>query len=155
MKLLDTNIVIYALGGEHPYRDPCRAVINQLEGRHHDYAVSAEMLQEVLSVFWNKRDLKTGIEAVNKLLAVFPSPIPITGVEVALAMRLIASGEKTGRVPEMLDRAADALEAESRNLANAFSALLQPLMILVVGVFVLLVVLAIMLPILDLNRLVG
>ena len=89
MKLLDTNIVIYALGGEHPYRDPCRAVINQLEGRHHDYAVSAEMLQEVLSVFWNKRDLKTGIEAVNKLLAVFPSPIPITGAEVALAIRLI------------------------------------------------------------------
>jgi len=89
VKLLDTNIVIYALGGEHPYRDPCRAVINQLEGRHHDYAVSAEMLQEVLSVFWNKKDLKTGIEAVNKLLAVFPSPIPITGAEVALAIRLI------------------------------------------------------------------
>ena len=89
MKLLDTNIVIYALGGEHPYRDPCKAVINQLEGRHHDYAVSAEMLQEVLSVFWNKRDLKTGIEAVNKLLAVFPSPIPITGADVALAVRLI------------------------------------------------------------------
>ena len=45
MKLLDVNIVIYALGRDHPYREPCRAIINQLEERPHDYAVDTEMLQ--------------------------------------------------------------------------------------------------------------
>jgi len=27
MKLLDTNVFIYAQGGPHPYREPCRAVL--------------------------------------------------------------------------------------------------------------------------------
>lgn len=89
MKLLDTNIVIYSLGGEHPYRKSCQVIINQLEGHLQDYTVNIEMLQEVLNVFWNKRNIEVGIEAVNKLLAIFPSPIPVTGRELALAVRLM------------------------------------------------------------------
>ena len=89
MKLLDANIVIYSLGRDHPYREPCRAIINQLEERPHDYAVDAEMLQEILYVFSNRGDIKTGVEAVLRLLDLFPDVIPITGAEIGTATRLI------------------------------------------------------------------
>ena len=89
MKLLDANIVIYSLGRDHPYREPCRAIINQLEDRPHDYAVDAEMLQEILYVFSNRGDIKTGVEAVLRLLDLFPDVIPITGAEIGTATRLI------------------------------------------------------------------
>ena len=89
MKLLDANIVIYALGRDHPYREPCRAIISQLEERPHDYAVDAEMLQEILYVFSNRGDIKSGVEAVLRLLDLFPDVIPITGAEIGTATRLI------------------------------------------------------------------
>ena len=89
MKLLDANVVIYALGRDHTYREPCRAIINQLEERPHDYAADTEMLQEILHVFSHRGDIKTGAEAVLRLLDLFPNVIPITAAEIAAATRLI------------------------------------------------------------------
>ncbi len=103
MKLLDVNIVIYALGRDHPYREPCRAIINQLEERPHDYAVDTEMLQEVPYVFSRRRDIKIGVEAVSRLLDLFPDVIPITGAEIGTATRLI------GQPPRLSVR--DAIQA--------------------------------------------
>ena len=62
MKMLDANIVIYALGREHPYRRPCRAIIIQLAERPNDYAVDAEMLQEILYVFHRRGKLTAGLK---------------------------------------------------------------------------------------------
>ncbi len=33
MKLRDTNVFIYAQGGPHPYREPCRAVLARAHER--------------------------------------------------------------------------------------------------------------------------
>jgi general secretion pathway protein F len=72
-----------------------------------------------------------------------------------LVTRLVASGEQTGKLAEMLDHAAQAQESEASALTRTFGALLQPVMILLVGLFVLLIVLAVMLPILNLNQLLA
>jgi general secretion pathway protein F len=72
-----------------------------------------------------------------------------------LAMRLIGAGEQSGQLASMLDHAAEAQEREATALATGFSAILQPALILLVGLFVLLIVLAIMLPILNLNQLLS
>jgi predicted nucleic acid-binding protein len=48
--LFDTSVFIYALGGEHPYRDPCRAVMAMgVEGRLAGEA-SIELLHEFVHV---------------------------------------------------------------------------------------------------------
>jgi len=51
VKLLDANVVIYALGVPHPYRDPCQWILRALDSDDHDYVMDAEVLQEVLYVF--------------------------------------------------------------------------------------------------------
>jgi len=71
-----------------------------------------------------------------------------------LLVHLTASGEKTGTLPELLTRAAQTLSRELERRAMAMTALLEPLLILVMGGFVLLIVLAVLLPIIEINQLV-
>lgn len=71
-----------------------------------------------------------------------------------LMVHLVASGEVSGKLEQMLQRAAQ-LESKAleRRLA-VFLTLLEPVMILVMGGVVLLIVLAILLPIIEINQLV-
>lgn len=71
-----------------------------------------------------------------------------------MMIHLIASGEATGTLAEMLERAARALGSETERRALALTSLLEPLLILVMGGLVLLIVLAVMLPIIEINQLV-
>ncbi|MGP1614565.1 MAG: type II secretion system inner membrane protein GspF [Pollutimonas bauzanensis] len=71
-----------------------------------------------------------------------------------LLIHLIGSGERTGELPTMLARAAHTLSTELERRAMTMTALLEPLMILVMGGIVLVIVLAVMLPIIEINQLV-
>jgi general secretion pathway protein F len=68
-------------------------------------------------------------------------------------IHLIASGEATGRLPEMLARAADIHAREAERRALFFTSLLEPALILTMGVIVMLIVLAVLLPIIEINQL--
>ncbi|MBI3245615.1 MAG: type II toxin-antitoxin system VapC family toxin [Deltaproteobacteria bacterium] len=56
---LDTNIVMYAVGKDHPHKEPCRAVLEQVERDEIDVVTSVEVLQEVLHRYYslNRPDL--------------------------------------------------------------------------------------------------
>ena len=60
-------------------------------------------------------------------------------------------GEQTGELPLMLQRAANQLGAEVQRRAMALATILEPLLIVVMGVVVMLIVLAVLLPIIQLN----
>jgi general secretion pathway protein F len=71
-----------------------------------------------------------------------------------LLIHLVASGEVSGKLEQMLERAAHLeTQALERRLA-VFLTLLEPVMILVMGAVVLMIVLAILLPIIEINQLV-
>lgn len=72
-----------------------------------------------------------------------------------MMIHLIASGETSGDLETMLDRAATNQEREMDAILGTFVGLLGPLMILVMGGFVLLIVLAMLLPIFQLNQLIA
>ncbi|HET7863329.1 MAG TPA: type II secretion system F family protein, partial [Burkholderiaceae bacterium] len=63
-------------------------------------------------------------------------------------------GEQTGRLPVMLQRAADQLGAEVQRRAMQVATLLEPLLIVAMGLVVMLIVLAVLLPIIQLNTFV-
>ncbi len=71
-----------------------------------------------------------------------------------MLVHMIASGEATGELPEMLDRAAETLSSEVERRTLALTTLLEPMLILVMGGIVLMIVLAVLLPIIEINQLV-
>jgi general secretion pathway protein F len=78
-----------------------------------------------------------------------------SGVFPPLLVYLAASGESAGRLDVMLARAADYLEREFDNFTATALSMLEPAIIVVMGAIVTTIVLAILLPILQLEKLVG
>jgi general secretion pathway protein F len=72
-----------------------------------------------------------------------------------MTMHLISSGEASGELENMLELAADNQEREVNGLVGALLSILEPALILFMGVIVLAIVLAILLPIFQLNQLVA
>ena len=71
-----------------------------------------------------------------------------------MTLHLIASGEASGNLEEMLERAAVNQEREIESYIATLVGLFEPMMLLFMGGAVLVIVLAIMMPILDMNTLV-
>ena len=72
----------------------------------------------------------------------------------ALLINMIRAGESTGELPPMLERAANAQEQDLERRAMTIAGLLEPALILAMGVVVLLIVLAVLMPIIEINQLV-
>ena len=71
-----------------------------------------------------------------------------------MMIHLISSGEAGGRLEDMLSRAASGQEREVDGLIAALLGILQPLLIVIMGAIVLTIVLAILLPIFEINNLI-
>jgi len=71
-----------------------------------------------------------------------------------MLIHMIRAGEVTGNLPEMLERAADSQQQDLERRALTMAGLLEPMLILAMGVVVLLIVLAVLMPIIEINQLV-
>ena len=78
-----------------------------------------------------------------------------TAVFPTILVHMVALGERSGRLEQMLLKTADAAEDDLEAELTSLVSLLEPLMIIVMGVVVGFVVLAILLPIFDLNTQIG
>jgi len=71
-----------------------------------------------------------------------------------MLIHMIRAGEVTGELPAMLERASNAQEQDLERRALTIAGLLEPALILAMGVVVLLIVLAVLMPIIEINQLV-
>jgi len=78
-----------------------------------------------------------------------------TGYFPPMMIHMIASGESSGELDQMLERTAAHQESDLQGLVETIIGLFEPLMLLFMGGVVLIIVLAIMLPILNMSNLVG
>jgi general secretion pathway protein F len=77
-----------------------------------------------------------------------------TGYFPAMSVYLIASGENSGKLEDMLQRAANNQERQVEQMINVILTLFEPLMILIMGSIVLFIVLAILLPLFNIDQMV-
>jgi general secretion pathway protein F len=103
-------------------------------------AVLAQAVTEVIEAVREGQSLAASLGR----LKVFPPVL----------VHLAASGEATGKLDAMLERAAINLSREAERRALALSTLLEPLLILAMGAIVLGIVLAVLMPIIEINQLV-
>ena len=78
-----------------------------------------------------------------------------TGVFPSLALQMTAIGEESGALDEMLDKVATFYEDEVDNMVDGLTALMEPMIMAVLGVLVGGLVIAMYLPIFQLGQVVG
>jgi general secretion pathway protein F len=71
-----------------------------------------------------------------------------------ILVHMIRAGEITGELPAMLERAANSQQADLERRTLTIAGLLEPVLILAMGLVVLLIVLAVLMPIIEINQLV-
>ncbi|MDA9109808.1 type II secretion system inner membrane protein GspF [Woeseiaceae bacterium] len=72
-----------------------------------------------------------------------------------MMIHMIGSGENSGRLEEMLDRATTNQEQEVENTISTLLGIMQPMTVIIMASVVLLIVLAILLPIFEINNLIA
>ena len=100
-----------------------------------------------------REDLRVATEEVAEGISISRA-LGRSGHFPPLLVQMVASGESSGQLDRMLDKAALAMERELESRIAVLVGLFEPAMILIMGAVVLLIVLAILLPIFDLNQLI-
>ncbi len=96
-------------------------------------------------------DVKIGVRRGRDLA----QPIKETGLFPPMMIHMIELGQRSGEIEDMLLQIADTFDEDVRLTIDALVALIEPLIIIVMGLFVGLLVLAILLPIFQLSTNIG
>ena len=96
MKLVDTNVFIYAVGGTHEYKGACARLSAELIRGEHDANIDTELLQEILYRFWRRGRHQEGLQLFDILITGFPDSLPITTREMTLARDLLSRHPQIG-----------------------------------------------------------
>ncbi len=82
-------------------------------------------------------------------------PLERSGLFPALLIQIVAMGERTGKLDEMLLQAAGAFEEKTEEAIKLFTAVLPPILIVLLAMLVGFVMVAILLPLLELQEAIG
>jgi general secretion pathway protein F len=79
-------------------------------------------------------------------------PLKRSGQFPPLVTHMVSVGERTGEIESMLERVADHYEYQVNNKVENFTALIEPIMIIILALIVLVIVLSVVLPMIELNN---
>ncbi|WP_455387691.1 type II secretion system inner membrane protein GspF [Petrachloros mirabilis] len=105
----------------------------------------------------NNRVLEQAVEEARQNIRegeTIAEPLKRSGEFPPLVTHMIAVGEKSGEMEEMLRRIGQIFDGEVDRVITRFTSLLEPVMIVVMGVIVLFIVVAILLPIFEMGQMV-
>jgi len=108
---------------------------------------------EVVSNSWLKRRLADSTQRVSEGSSL-RAALETVGYFPPMLLHMVASGESSGELDAMLDKVATYQQADVERIVTTLVRLFEPLMLLVMGGLVMFIVMAILLPILNMNQLV-
>jgi general secretion pathway protein F len=108
---------------------------------------------EVVTNQWLKRRLADATQRVSEGSSLRVA-LESVGYFPPMLLHMVASGESSGALDSMLDKVAIYQQAEVERIVTTLVRLFEPLMLLVMGGLVMFIVMAILLPILNMNQLV-
>jgi general secretion pathway protein F len=108
---------------------------------------------EVVSNRWLQRRLVDATQRVSEGSSL-RAALEGVGYFPPMLLHMVASGESSGELDEMLDKVARYQQTEVERIVTTLVRLFEPLMLVVMGGLVMFIVMAILLPILNMNQLV-
>jgi type IV pilus assembly protein PilC len=113
---------------------------------------------QITSQVVNQSQIVKAIEHIKQRIlggGTFADGIRSQKVFPRLVAKMVSVGERTGRVDEMLIKTADYYDEEFENTLHKLTVLIEPIMIIFIGVFIGIVVIALYLPIFQASRLIN
>lgn len=87
---VDSNIIMYAVGAEHPYRHPCLNALERIIRGDLSAAVSSEVHQEILHRYLSLGLGQMAQEVSVRLETIIPTTLPVTLADIRRARQLAA-----------------------------------------------------------------
>lgn len=106
MIVLDTTVLVYAKGAEHPLRDPCRGLIEAIAAGELEATTTVEAIQEFVHVRARRRD-RADAAALGRDYAELLSPLlPVTTEQLRGGLGLFERLDRLGAFDAVLAAAA-------------------------------------------------
>ncbi|MBA2506282.1 MAG: type II toxin-antitoxin system VapC family toxin [Thermoleophilaceae bacterium] len=94
MIVLDTTVLMYAKGGTHPLRDPCREIVAAVGDGRIEATTTPEVIQEFAHV-WTRRRNRAEAATLGMSYGQLLSPLlPVTGETLAQGLTLFGEAER-------------------------------------------------------------
>jgi len=121
--VLDTTVLVYAVGDEHPLKEPSRGLIKAISENRVEASTTVEVIQEFVHVRARRRDRHDAADRGRELLRLLGPLIAPGDAELALALRLFEEHDGLGMFDAVLAATvmlsgADALVSADRAFAS-------------------------------------
>jgi hypothetical protein len=126
MIVLDTTVLVYAKGSDHPLRDPCRELIAAIAAGRLEATTTVEAIQEFAHVRARRRGRADAAGLGRDYAALLAPLLPVTAEDLERGLALYESSERLGAFDAVLAAAAatagaDALVSADTAFAEAES----------------------------------
>lgn len=101
MILLDTTVLVYAVGGDHPLREPCTRLLQAHVTKDVHAGITDLVVQEFVHVFSRRRDRATATTAARRYMEMLTLVTP-TPTDLELAFDIYERHDRVGSLDAIL-----------------------------------------------------
>jgi predicted nucleic acid-binding protein len=118
--VLDTTVLVYAKGAEHPFREPCRRLFDAIADGTVAATTTVEVLQEFAHVRARRRDRSDAVALTRQFLELLTPLLPLDEAALRAGLDLYGPSVRLGAFDAVL--AAACLAADADALVSADTA---------------------------------
>lgn len=111
MIVLDTTVLVYAVGAEHPLRDPCRRLVEAIADGQLEATTTVEVIQEFAHVRSRRRGRSDAARLSNDYAELLAPLITVSPEDLRAGLTLFEHHERLGAFDAVLAATAGAHEA--------------------------------------------
>jgi hypothetical protein len=111
--VLDTTVLVYAVGADHPFREPCRTLVTAIADGDIEAATTVEVIQEFAHVRARRRDRKDAAELARDFIELLSPLLIVEEKDLREGLRLFQDGVGFGSFDAVLAAAAHASGADA------------------------------------------
>lgn len=119
MIVLDTTVLVYAVGADHPFRDPCRQIVAAVQDGRLEATCTVEVIQEFAHVRARRRDRADAAELARAYAELLSPLLVIEERDLGDGLRLFETHSGLGSFDAVLAAAARSFGAAALVSADA------------------------------------
>ncbi|OZM79045.1 PIN domain-containing protein [Pseudonocardia sp. MH-G8] len=121
MIVLDTTVLVYAVGDAHEYREPCRRLIAAIESGVVDATTTHQAVQEFAHVRARRRSRADAVELATAYIDLLSPLLTVDEADLAGGLQLFGGHERLGAFDAVLCASALAADAAVISADRAFA----------------------------------